>query len=213
MPDSLEAAIVFALLIVPGYAFLSGYRLGREKAGPVRDLYAVAEAVVVSVILLAIAWFRVSDLLTWIDDDTLDAHKGGALVLLLALILLPFAGGRVVAELFEWLADRPGPERLLRKLKLIPEGNAWQKAWAATRNGALVVIDLKDGGTLYGQVADGVRIDLPPGAPALYLPIAYRPLGAGDGAELVRMTHGVYVHGEQIAALYLTDGPSEQAAD
>ena len=42
MPASLEAAAVFALLIVPGYSYLAGYRIGRSHSLPARDLYVVA---------------------------------------------------------------------------------------------------------------------------------------------------------------------------
>ncbi len=39
MPASVEAAAIFSLLIVPGYSFLAGYRLGRSHTLPEKDLY------------------------------------------------------------------------------------------------------------------------------------------------------------------------------
>ena len=204
MPASVEAAIIFALLIVPGYSLLAGYRLGREGAGPSRDLYVIAEAIVASVLMLAISWFRVTDLLDWIDQDSLDEHTGGALVLLLGLIVVPFLIGRALAEIIDRVASRADLQRHLTRLRLIPEGNAWQTAWARAReHGTLVVIDLKDGGgTIYGQMTHEGSVDLPPNEPALYLPVAYR---SDDEGKIVRMSHGAYVHGATIAALYLEE--------
>jgi hypothetical protein len=116
MPDSVEAITIFALLIVPGYSFLTGYRLGRSHTRPDRDLYAIAEAVIVSVVILALGWFRVEDFLGWIDDDTLSDHAGGALVLLLALIVLPFLAARMLAVLALWIGEQERAEPLLKFL-------------------------------------------------------------------------------------------------
>lgn len=80
------------------------------------------------------------------------------------------------------------------------DGSAWQEAWKRPRDeGALVVIELASGETVYGQAADGTEIDFPPRPPAVFLPYAYRL--EEEGAP-IRMEMGIYIPGEQIAAAY-----------
>jgi hypothetical protein len=192
-----------ALLVVPGYSFLTGYRLGRSHTRPDRDLYAIAEAVVVSAVILAIGWFRVEDLLGWIDDDTVSDHAGGALVLLLVLIVVPFVAARVLAALTTWIGSQDQAEPLLRFFGVL-QGNAWQNAWKGPLDeGALVVVELNSGETVYGQAVKGLKIDFPPLAPAVYLPHAYRMVGT----QTVKMEKGIYISGDQISAAYFADDP------
>lgn len=127
MPDSLAAATVFALLIVPGYSFLAGYRLGRSHTRPERDLYAVAEAVIASIVILSLAWLWVEDLLRWVGEGTLSDHSGGVVLLLLGLIGGPFAIGRILAAAITWAGDKKWTEPPLRFPGAL-DGNAWQEA-------------------------------------------------------------------------------------
>lgn len=199
MPASVEAAAIFALLIVPGYSFLAGYRLGRSHTLPERDLYVVAQAVVVSVLLVALGWFRVDDFLDWIENDTLEHHPGGALVLLLSLIAGPFLIARFAAWVQALIATTERGLALLHAFGLA-RSDAWQATWATPlEQGALVVLKLQNGETLYGQVSEGAVVDFAPLPPAVYLDVAYRE----EGGAFIDMDGGAYVPGDQISAVYL----------
>jgi hypothetical protein len=207
MPNSVEAATIFTLLIVPGYAFLSGYRLARSHTLPDRDLYVLAQAVIVSVLMVAVGWFRVEDFLHWIDDDTLGEHAGGALVLLLTLIAGPFLVARLLAAALSGLAKWGPTEGAIAFLGLAP-ANAWQRAWREPlSDGALVLIELEGDGSVLGQMTAGGYVNFPPREPAVYLPVAYRK----EGDALTVMARGAYVPGEQIRAMYLQPLPAQAA--
>jgi hypothetical protein len=138
MPASLEAAAVFALLIVPGYSYLAGYRIGRSHSLPARDLYVVAQAVVTSVVFVALGWLWIEDLLRWLADDTIGDHSREALALLLALIAIPFGVGRSVVAVVKLVGRWKTGERVLRALGALQE-TAWQEAWKAPLKSGSVV--------------------------------------------------------------------------
>lgn len=100
MPNSLDSAIVFALVIAPGYMFVRGFSLGRAHIPPARDLYILAEAVVASVVWLAAFYLANRGLLERygllpVDEAVMEAHTLEIGRLLLVIVLAPYVVGRV----------------------------------------------------------------------------------------------------------------------
>ena len=196
---------MFALLIVPGYSYLAGYRVGRSHSLPARDLYVVAQAVVTSVVFVALGWLWIEDLLRWLADDTIGDHSNEALALLLGLIAIPFGVGRAVVALVERLGRWRLGERLLRALGALQE-TAWQEAWKAPLDsGSVVRIELRSGATVEGVLEPPAgSVDFPPLAPAVYLPTAFVE---GPDGGWVTMDQGAFIPGEEIETLYLATPP------
>lgn len=82
---------------------------GRGAHGSVEaDLYALAEAMVGSLFLLAVAWWlRGRDIVGWAETHELSEHRDAAYMLGLALLLIPhplgLVAGWVVSGLFSLL--------------------------------------------------------------------------------------------------------------
>jgi hypothetical protein len=78
MPGSSEAALVFALLIVPGYQIVRGYAVARGADAPPKDLYVLAQTIVASLVWLVLTRVAVEDLLrgspTTLSGSTRSPH-------------------------------------------------------------------------------------------------------------------------------------------
>src|SRR4051794_13816778 len=109
MPTSVTAGVVFAVLIVPGFMAISGFSATRARSSLDRDLYVVAQAVVVSliwalVVFLVQAWIGGNRVEGWgvlpFDADRIAAHRQQVAVA--ALVILVVAPGGV-GTLWGWL--------------------------------------------------------------------------------------------------------------
>jgi hypothetical protein len=121
MPSSLEAAIVFALVIAPGFLLVRGYARRRTRSIPERDLYALAQAVIASIVWLGVAFFILQ---AWLDDwgliprndAILEKNQTAVTLSLLGIVLLPYPLGWLAALVGElasgavstWLEGRAG---------------------------------------------------------------------------------------------------------
>lgn len=113
MVSTVEAAFLFALLVVPGFVFLRGYFRGRTRAEQQVDLYVLAEAVVASLALLAIAWpLGAHAIVAWADDGVLvEQHGGWMMAFFLVSISIPYLLGLAAGRAVDALTDsRPLPK-------------------------------------------------------------------------------------------------------
>lgn len=94
MPETLQALILFAAFIVPGFLLQRGYVRARVHGPAETDLHGVAAAVVWSLVVLAVAWwFGGESVVRWIHAGTLDQHLRHTYWLCLALLLIPYPVG------------------------------------------------------------------------------------------------------------------------
>jgi hypothetical protein len=106
MPGSFEAAVIFVLIIAPGFLLQRGFQRGGTYAVPSLNLYAVAQAVVLSgVVLLLSAPVGGFCIAKWVDDGTLVTdHRWAAWTYFVGLLIVPFlvglVAGRVAQTLF-----------------------------------------------------------------------------------------------------------------
>jgi hypothetical protein len=206
MPGSLEAALVFALLIVPGYQIVRGYAVARGADAPPKDLYVLAQTIVASLVWLVLTWVAVEDLLRWISDDAVGEHTLAAYAIAPLVVGVPYAVGRGAGKLSAAVLrpQRPiGPRwfaRLLQVLGLGGTRRGWDLAWArvAAADGTLVTLELDGGGSISGQFGRGSFVSLAPADPAVYLERAYE---LRDDGSAVTYAEGVYVDGARIVAV------------
>jgi Family of unknown function (DUF6338) len=229
MPNGLEAAIVFALLIAPGFLMVRGYGHRRYRTVPERDIYAVAEAVVASAIWVALVWLLLllfgDPVRDWglipLDTETLEEHRLQALVLTLAVIVLPYGVGAAFAAIVDSL-ERESTLffGLGRRLGFLRNPTAWDRAWLAfDREGpGEVRVRLKDGSLVRGSWGRGAQADLSP-SPTHHLLLAQgyleeagpsrssvEPETATSADVVIRADgrEGVFIQGEEISAVFFT---------
>jgi uncharacterized protein DUF6338 len=171
VPLTLEAGVLFSVLIAPGFLLLRGYARRRTHLEPERDLYALGQAIVGSLLLLATLWvglsvFGQADLLRDLREGRLDGHETAMFWMLLGLLLVPYPLGAVVAALTDRVGRRPTrfPGRYLRWTGLFDVPTSWDAIWLRIKQHewALVSIEFRDGTNVFGVWADGSRVDLSP---------------------------------------------------
>jgi hypothetical protein len=131
VPSTLEGILVFVLAIAPGYLLVRGFSVGRNHVAPGRDLYVLAEAVVASVLWLAVVYLFAEERLSEYgllprNDTTLEAKGDHVAVFLLVVVLAPYVLGRalglglrvairatgwVLGRVDDWLAVVPRTSR------------------------------------------------------------------------------------------------------
>jgi Family of unknown function (DUF6338) len=142
VPNSLEAAIVFTLVIAPGYLFVRGFSVGRTHVPPERDLYVLAEAIVASVVWLVVVYLvargRLDDYgLLPRDDKEIESNGTEVARLLLVVVIGPYFLGRILG----WVT-RMGLRRLEDAIEGVlsglPKGRSgpWKRLNALARAAA-----------------------------------------------------------------------------
>jgi hypothetical protein len=222
VPATLQAAFVFALLISPGFVLLQGYRRGRSYTTPDRDLYVLAQAIVISLGWLAAVWL----LLLLVGDPVkhwglvprdgmlLEQHRSGIALLVLGVEFGPFALGLGAGAAVNALQGVEVARTLLGWTGLFEPPTAWEHAWKealsrATTPGGQQAIDLsvrlKGGGVIEGSYGERSRADLSPRpSRQIFLETAYGmddtetpPRLLGDGS-----IGGVFIDASEIASVY-----------
>lgn len=202
MPATVDAALIFGVLIVPGYLLDQGIEHGRKAATGRPDLHVLAKAVVVSLIWLFFTyWWGVDDLINWVDDDTLGDHSVPAgLWRASVLVILPYFVGRFLGRSVD--RDTPLLARPLRWLGVgSPFQTPWDLAWEQVKSApaaVLVTVSLEDGRKIAGQFAGASQASVSPEPPQIYLEEAYETT---NGGELVVYDRGVHIDGAKIAAV------------
>jgi hypothetical protein len=224
VPNSVTAAVAFGLLIVPGFMAVSGFSASRARSSLDRDLYALAQAVVVSLTWLLLVYlfqypFHIAE--HWgvlpIDDEKLAGHRVEIAAAALGLVLAgPFLAGVLFGGFLN--AIRHGGGDALDR----PE--AWEAGWAWARDLArnkakirrpppplFVTAILKDGRVIKGVSRREVDIAYAPQATRdifLHQAVEY----SREGGDRVRDSKvGAFVSGSEIAAVfYEVEAPEGQ---
>lgn len=203
MPTTLEALIIFAAAIAPGYGFLSGYQHQRTHSQPDRDLHALAQAFIVSSIWIAVTWWPAGHLLAgWARDSQFGAHEFEVWLLACALLGLPYVLGRLVGLLLLGVPGK-GPrwlDSLFEALGAFAPPTLWESTWehVRARGSVVLVVRLRDGAVIEGQFASRSSVDFSPRPPRVYLERAY---GYDQNGERVAYPNGAYIEGREIVAL------------
>ncbi len=214
MPNSANTALAFALLIVPGFVFLSGFSAARARGTPERDLYALAQAVVVSLLWLValylIQWALLSNLaedwgLLPLDEDVIDDNRARtAAAGLLTLLAAPFGLGALWGRILNrW-----------KKGDKLDKPEAWEAAWSSSRRHVwehertrkrdptvAVTAVLKNGERIVGDSERDVDVDYAPAQRRDVFLRRARHLTA-DGRQIRYSPIGAYVAGSEIAAVF-----------
>lgn len=161
MPVTAEAAIVFLVVVVPGFLAMSGYRAGRAVPEHPQGLVATARVFTTSTIIAVAAW-RVGGQELYNDarrGTALTTHEGHTYLLAIGLLVAPPVIGYVLGQCVDVAARRalnardnlcraPGPDekperwgrRLRRGLlmavsaRLLHEGpTTWDRTWKQIR--------------------------------------------------------------------------------
>lgn len=201
MPSSLEAALVFAVLIVPGLLLISGYNRTRAHSLPRRDLYVMAQAIVVSLAWLPALWLlggrRVVD---WAEAETLRDHDGALIVVVLLNLAVPLAIGLVAGRLLDWIGDFTQLARFIGWTGIFQPPTAWEAMWLPLSHAewAAVEIKLQGGETFNVLFDDGSTVGLAPGPRYLFFDTEYRK----EGDELKIEDHqGIFIDGTEVVSV------------
>jgi Family of unknown function (DUF6338) len=219
-PNSVSTAVAFALLIVPGFMALSGFSISRARSSPERDLYALAQAVVVSLGWLLIVYLvqtRVGHpARSWgvvpFNDAKVASNREHLAVTAIGLVMVvPFALGALFGGVLNRLRDSVG-DRID-----VPE--AWEAGWARARDfhgspklfhthPVRAQVVLKDGNVMEGVSQRESDVD--------YAPSSSRDIFLGgalaytaEGKLLRQSEVGAFIAGSEIVALFFEpDGGS-----
>jgi hypothetical protein len=134
MPTSVQAALVFSAIIVPGFLFVRGFGRGRPRITQEQPLYVLAQAVVASLFLLAIAWWLGGrTVVGWLRDSTaISKHRDGTYGFFLGLLLVPFPLGLLAGGIADWLLARvlDARDRLASARALEPDARRRRRSLA-----------------------------------------------------------------------------------
>ncbi len=222
MPATFQAALVFALLVAPGYLLVQGYRHGRSYSAPDRDLYVLAQAIVASLGWVASIWFVLSlvgdPISTWgilpENNERLAEHQPAIALLVLGVELVPFAVGLLIGFIVNALQGAERAHVLLGWTGLFEPPTAWEHAWGeaasrlATGAGQQTIdvsVRLKGGGMVRGSYGAGSRADLSPRpGHQLFLETAFGLDDTELPAKLVGdgTIGGVFIDASEIATIY-----------
>jgi hypothetical protein len=202
MPASLEAALVFAVLIVPGLLLLSGYNRTRTHSIPSRDLYALAQAVVASLGWIPFLWLlggrRVVD---WIEDDALRDHVGELVVLLVLNLATPLLVGFTAGKIVDWITSRPQLDDAVAWTGVFEPPTAWERLWSnlSRAQWAAVSIELKDGQMFHVLFDDGAKVGLSPGPRYCFFDTEYHL--DDDGNAEVEEHEGIFIDAGEVVSV------------
>lgn len=237
MPSGSAAAVVFALLLAPGFLMVRGYRHRRYRTAPERDIYAVAEAVVASAIWVALVWLVLlvlgDPVKDWgmvpLEPETLEKHRAEALALMLAVIVVPYGVGAAFAAFVDRLErESAWFFNVGRRLGFLRNPTAWDRSWLSfDREGpGEVRVRLKDGSMIRGSWGRGAQVDLSP-SPSHHLLLAqgyleeagprgssveHPPVAAPDVVIRADGPEGVFIAGEEISTVFFKR-TSEEVTD
>lgn len=100
MPGTAQAALVFLLVVVPGFLAMAGYRLGRAVPDHPEGLVATARVLTVSAFITVVAWkLGGRDLYKHVHAGTaLTSHEGETYRFAVALLMAPGVVGFLLGQ-------------------------------------------------------------------------------------------------------------------
>ena len=201
MLSSLEAALVFAVLIVPGLLLISGYNRTRAHSLPRRDLYVLAQAVVVSLAWLPALWLLGGrKMVDWADAEALSDHDGALIFVVLLNLAIPLAVGLVAGRLLDWIGDYTWLARYIGWTGIFQPPTAWEAMWLPLSHAdwAAVQIILKGGETFNVLFDDGSTVGLAPGPRYLFFDTEYH---LEDDELEVEQHEGIFIDGTEVVSV------------
>jgi hypothetical protein len=230
MPSTAEAAVVFLLVVLPGFLAQGGYRVGRAVPEHAQGLVAVARVIAISAVIAVVGW-KLGGRVVYEDaraGTALTSHEGHTYRFALALLVVPGVVGYLAGQCVDLLTHRlgvavdrlpprPQPDdepltqrakrRLLKSLsaRLLHEGpSTWDRAWGRLRRTepyVYVLITTKGGREIVGVATDASRIALSPQPRDLYIEQVLRQ-SDGDG-KYYPTAHGlgIFVAGDEIESV------------
>jgi hypothetical protein len=222
MPD--PTTLLLALfLIVPGFLFRAGYLRSRARTSPEVDLYALAEAIVVSLVALALLWaWGIRDILIWAEEGTLtasDEHLDTLWWMLVILLAAPFPIGldlglllnriagvlerfrrRQEAETQRTFGDRVAA--FVESAGLLRNPTVWDEAWLRIRTEKRFWVKVRTttGEEIIGFFADKSRVGTSPAPRQLYLEAVYSYDEDGN-FDTIPKGRGIYIDEAHIATI------------
>jgi hypothetical protein len=203
MPATFEALAIFAAAIAPGYGFLSGLQRQSSYTAPERDLYVLAQAFIFSAIWAALTWWPLGRwLTTWTSAQNLADHELAVWAMTCAYLGLPYVVGRLMGFSIRIAQERKSGRLYegLQALGVFEPPTLWDWIWSHVRDrgSVILVIRLKDGGTLEGQFATNSKVDFSPRRPRVFLEKAY---GRDQEGRRIFYPKGAYVEGDEIVGV------------
>jgi hypothetical protein len=209
VPGSLEAALVFVVLVVPGYLAVSGYRLGRASPPQPEGLAGAARAVTASAIVVLIAW-RLGGQSVYehaLAGTALRSDEELTYRLALGVLVVPPATGFLLGELTDVLAgrvtvalgrleerdeqtlqrrDRPFLWALRKVRARVPlDGpSIWDLIWKTLKRDepfVYVRVNTTSGQSVMGTMGQASRAALSPQPRDLYIEQVLRPVRSPEG--------------------------------
>lgn len=224
MPATLEAAVLFVLLIAPGYFCVSAYNQFSSGSSTRFTAFHLAQAVPTSIVLLALTWWPLSGcLVKRLSNLSADVPggvtEGSTWLLFAGLFAVAFALGAAIGKLVGWAAkdeERHPPanraSEMLRKslrwafdrLGFYQPATTWEEAaqLLGSANESLVKLQLSDGSVIYGPFSEGSKMSLAPRPRGMYLEKAFFENAKGD---LEEAPDGAFILGDQIVGIYVLE--------
>jgi hypothetical protein len=171
VPLTLEAGVLFSVLVAPGFLLLRGYARRRTRVTPERDLYALAQAIVGSLFFLGAIWLGLmilgqDELLRALRSGEVEGRETTVFWMVVGLLFVPYPLGWLAAELVDWVGRQPDspPGSLLEWTGLFEPPTSWDAIWlrAAEHEWALISVDFRDGTSVIGMLAQHSKVDLSP---------------------------------------------------
>jgi len=161
MPGTAQAALVFLVIVVPGFLAMAGYRLGRAVPDHPDGLVATARVIAVSAFIAVIAWkLGGRDLYDHVRDGTaLTKEEPQTYRFALALLFAPGIVGFLLAQLVDAVTHRVWAAR--NKLPSSPAaGDPKEPFGLRVRRKCLVALSarlLHDGPTTWDRTWKQIR--------------------------------------------------------
>lgn len=221
MINTLETAVLFVLLIAPGYLCVAGFNQLSSDSATRLNASHLAQAVPASIVVLAIGWCPFGEsLIGRLGNDESLAHSVqdlGTWLLLLGLFALGFCVGGIFGFFVRWalgttvhrgtgiraLVGR-GAAKVFDVLGFYRPSTMWEEAALslASARQSLIKVQLQDGSSIYGPFAANSRMTLAPRPRGLYLEQAFIE---SNGGNLEEAPSGAFIMGDQVKAILILE--------
>jgi len=228
VPSTAQAAIVFFVIILPGFLAQGGYRLGRAVPEHPQGLVAVARVIAITVVIALVGWkLGGRTIYSYARDGTaLTVHETYTWWFAVALVVAPALLGYVAGQALDVCARRlgasvdrlapppdvrePAGQRARRRglkalsSRLLHEGpTTWDRTWRRLRRTepyAYARVTTTGGREIIGVIADGSRVALSPQPRDVYLQEVLR-LANDEKYYPTAYGLGVFIAGNEIESV------------